>query len=218
MPDDAPGGSFRATWGPGPIPVGEGQRMRLDPVELVNAAIAGGKIHPKNRDAWLIKLARGGTQAGQAVTDLLHMWPADPATRASWVRGAAPDLDPEDPYGVMPKLWPDGVSGPPCEPDRLAQLEQRLPRAAGGSGVLPVHEAAEDGEHPPTTTSGHLHTHGDYQGGRHSQSDPAASADMMSLEEVYRAMGYGVAAYQRTPEMAKAQARTPGRGDRESYA
>ena len=114
------------------VPLPAGKSIPFDPVALADAAVAAGRVHPANRDAWLLRLARGGTAAAAAVMDLMRMFPADGATRAAWgqVRASGPpdgasDADNE----LFARLYPtpeqaaQGRPGP--EIDRLAAVEVR---------------------------------------------------------------------------------------------
>ena len=84
------GREFRAEFGPGPIE--QTWRVGLTPAEmtaLVDAAVASGRVHPANRDAWLVEVAAAGTRGANAITALTELYPAaDSQMRAAWA--AAP--------------------------------------------------------------------------------------------------------------------------------
>lgn len=162
------GQEFRAEFGPGPIQTPT-WRVRMTPAEvtaIVDAAAAAGKIHPRSRDGWLVRAARGGREGAQAVSDLLALVPADAVTRAGWVRAGADLPDPEDPEGVYGTLYPEAP--PPrqygAEPDRLGQVDVRR-------GWMSAHAAAgevpEPGGHGALSAE-HEHEHADYAGGLHT--------------------------------------------------
>lgn len=173
------------------VPLPAGNRIPFDPVQLVNAAVAAGRVHPRNKDAWLVRLAQGGTAAAGAYMDLLRLFPADPVTRASWqvrASGAAtPGDDDED--ALYESVYPsnetaaamlerrDRTSG--RDAARFQVMQNRFDNtlmAAGGPG-----SPADDGS--PADPGGgdhavepdhaamfvqHAHEHASYQGGRHS--------------------------------------------------
>ncbi len=76
-------GDFQAEWPAGPI--GEAGLDERQMARLVAAAVRTGRIHPRNADAWLTRLARDRREAGAAITDMLALWP-DPEVAAGLAR------------------------------------------------------------------------------------------------------------------------------------
>ena len=117
---------FRATSQAGAD--GRGGRVRLTPAQMagiVNAAARAGKIHPRSRDAWLVRVARGGREGGQAIHDLLHLVPADPVTRASWPGDRPADDGQAEQDELYSALYPD-----PGDERVVRELERRERRRA----------------------------------------------------------------------------------------
>ena len=148
-------------------------------VAVVDAALAAGKIHPRSRDGWIVRVARGGQAGAKAITDLLSLVPADPATRARWAREqprAAADPthiggDDEDalyatlyPSDEQAAAWAERRHGG-TEPDRLAQAAERQAYLMSQAAAPPAEPA--DLTHGPAATV-HDHEHADYAGGIHS--------------------------------------------------
>jgi hypothetical protein len=172
-----------------------GQRMRFTAAQ-VRAIVSGaerlGKFPPAKRDAWLSRVAAGGRQGGQAITDLLAMMPADRRTRAAWsrrpsaaVRASAEDAAEDELYE---SLYPTNEAVA-AHAERLAREQAREAQRftgpgpydntlsaayrAGGlaPGVLqlaaPPADEDADVTHPPVIAA-HDHVHSDYGGGVHS--------------------------------------------------
>lgn len=52
---------------------GRGQRLRINPVQIADGAIASGRVHPRARDQWLVELAADGRRGAQAVARLMAL-------------------------------------------------------------------------------------------------------------------------------------------------
>ena len=76
-PGSTPGGTGEALSTPAPrrvrVPL-PGGRISIDPVAVVDAAAAAGRIHPASRDAWLVRVdlgLDGGGQVGDGSHDVI---------------------------------------------------------------------------------------------------------------------------------------------------
>lgn len=117
------------------------QRMRVDAHQIAAAAAAAGKIPPWRVGYWEARIEAGGQAGAQAVTELVEASAAPSDVLASWRRGpqaaARSPADPDDPEGIIERLWPtEPGAGHGREPDRLRQLEERLPPRASARPKL----------------------------------------------------------------------------------
>jgi len=141
--------------------------------EEIRKAVARGALTP----------ARAGRYVAAALDNPESASAVARTVAALWGPGQIiPPDELDDPDGTMAALWPAAPPGQPHEPDRLAQLEQRLPLRAGAPGPDPedISEGPETGppdaedrtegpEHPPMLTE-HTHPHSDYAGNLHDHA------------------------------------------------
>lgn len=155
--------------------------------------MASGRFPPWKRDAWLARVAAGGTRGGTAVAELVAMLPADRQTRAAWASRAGPRAAAAqaaaDEEALYARLFPPYPHTPVAgrEPDRLAQADVRHAWLTTQAGALPpdgedTTEGPETGPPDPEdqaepaelthlpSTGTHAHSHSNYAGGVHSHS------------------------------------------------
>jgi len=131
--------------------------------QIVNGAVATGRIPPWRKARWHRKITAGGPTGANAVFSLLSMLPPGAEVAARWAR----DVRAEMPYAdvdedeIYRMLYPDpaDIRRPP-EPDRMAQTDARHAYLTSQA------KATADPAGPPTghglLTIEHSHPHSDY--------------------------------------------------------
>jgi hypothetical protein len=181
MPNPTPGRGQRHPFRTGPAGGGRMTMTGRQAAQLVDAAIASGRIPPWRRGYWLGRIAAGGRVAGEAVTQLVMLSPATPDVVASWDRdprtrrtaawAAGPQVSDQDLYD---RLYPRDEIAAVWAERRDRDAQRRAARAAGvaaPSSPLPDLTAQDLAPEPPghdPHTGQHDHQHPDYAGGMHS--------------------------------------------------
>ena len=95
--------------------------MAIDPVQIVDAAIASGRVHPRARDRWLCDLAAGGRRGGKALATLLALTPGPPGRTARAGSGQPRPASGEQLYRLLYPSAEDAAA----ESDRIIEQTGR---------------------------------------------------------------------------------------------